>query len=144
MVPVLITGNLREQLTYPRPMAEYPESIDTLDANLQSILASLHLDHLISIFPLNESFPMTTWNTLSNGEKQRLQFARLFLWQPILAFLEESTLGIDPTLEKFIYLECRRRKIQLVAVDNRTEALREYFDKRLHFDKDRSYIITNL
>lgn len=53
---------------------------------------------------------------LSMGEQQRVAFARLFHQAPALAFLDESTSGLDPATEAAMYAELRRRGTACVSI----------------------------
>lgn len=145
-MPILIPGTIVEQILYPRSIADFLKlrpglTIRHIEAQISEVLQFLQLGYLLTSHPISAHVCLADWNTLSNGEKQRLQIARALLLQPSIVLMEESTIGIDHSLEHQIYEEFSRRKIQLFSVDNR-QTVRHFFHKILTFEKDKSFTIS--
>jgi vitamin B12/bleomycin/antimicrobial peptide transport system ATP-binding/permease protein len=80
--PYLPFGTFKELLCYPSNKCE--------DDKIDKVLSLCHLKKFKS--QLNE---IQNWkNNLSLGEQQLIAFARLFLYQPDLIFLDEATSSI--------------------------------------------------
>jgi putative ATP-binding cassette transporter len=91
--PYLPDGTLADALAYPDP----PDRFDR--ATLEHVLAqaglSSHADGLDHV---------RSWSgTLSPGEQQRLQFARVLLHRPDWVFLDEATSALDEAAEFALY-----------------------------------------
>jgi ABC-type uncharacterized transport system fused permease/ATPase subunit len=147
--PLLPPGNLTEQLLFPSLLSEYRGSKSLLELRIQKTLKKLRLTHLSHRFHAKNEVSFEEWQSLSNGEKQRIGFARLFLSRDIpsynfqSAFLDESSFSIDPDMETFIYRECERRSIQLVAIEHRP-AVMKYYDYLLQLNLDKSFSFSAL
>lgn len=61
---------------------------------------------------------------LSGGEKQRLHVARLILWKPTWAFIDEGFSGIDSAGRNRLLLELLKRDISLVVIMHDVEVPR--------------------
>jgi vitamin B12/bleomycin/antimicrobial peptide transport system ATP-binding/permease protein len=85
--PYVPTGTLRRAVAYPAPSEQWSE------AEIGKALQQVGLPQLVE--RIDEEAP---WDqTLSGGEKQRLAFSRLFLHQPDIIVLDESTSALDPS-----------------------------------------------
>lgn len=122
--PYLMPGSLRENLLYPTrdKSLDGSQLIETLErVNLAEIMDRINGD-------FDE---ILDWgNILSLGEQQRLAFGRLFIFQPDLAFLDESTSALDEENEKHLYVELRKLKISFVSVGHRS-TLKKFHDQLL-------------
>jgi vitamin B12/bleomycin/antimicrobial peptide transport system ATP-binding/permease protein len=120
--PYMILGSLRAQLCYPR-------ATDASDEDLHRILAEVNLTDLPGrVGGLDAE---RNWaELLSQGEQQRLAFARLLLNRPRFAFLDEATSALDPDNEATLYQQLVSRPIVVVSMGHRA-SLAQYHDRNL-------------
>lgn len=129
--PYCTLGTLRANLMYPRdPDCEENAPSNTM---LMQVLDVVDLHEL----PLRMGGfdAVADWSdTLSLGEQQRLQFARLLLSQPSLAIIDEgsSALGLDA--ERRMYEMIQGMGITVVSVGHRPSLL-TFHDKILRLGK---------
>ncbi len=106
-------GTLREAVSYPDSAERFSE-VQFADA-----LRDVHLEHLIE--RLDE---VADWSVrLSQGEQQRLAFARIVLQQPDYLFLDEATSALDIENEARMYrlLLQRMPLLTLISVAHHAE-----------------------
>ncbi len=120
--PYMILGSLRAQLCYPR-------AAGAGDDDLHRVLAEVNLADLPArVGGLDAE---RNWaEVLSQGEQQRLAFARLILNLPRFAFLDEATSALDPANETMLYQRLIESPIVLVSVGHRT-SLAQYHNRNL-------------
>ena len=129
-------GSLRNQLLYSSVKA------GITDSELEALLRSVNLWTTISRIGGLDRF--ADWNTLlSTGEQQQLAFARLFLFNPTHAFLDEATSAVDSTTERMIYRALKERVQCYISVGNRS-VLSEYHSRILELKEDGSWTVTNV
>jgi ABC-type uncharacterized transport system fused permease/ATPase subunit len=73
------------------------------DQQLQQLLASVRLGHLLHRFPAGLDTEVDWASVLSLGEQQRVALVRLLVHRPLLAFLDEATAALDPKSEAVVY-----------------------------------------
>jgi putative ATP-binding cassette transporter len=115
-------GTLREAICYPSAVG----TID--DAAIRSVLGDVELADYQP--RLDES---AHWERkLSQGEQQKLAFARVLLHRPDYVFLDEATSALDPASERRLYelLVARLPRAAIVSVGHRI-ALREFHAHRI-------------
>lgn len=115
-------GTLREAVCYPSATGLFD------DAAIRAALADVELVHYAP--QLDES---AHWErTLSQGEQQKLAFARVLLQRPDYVFLDEATSALDPACERRLYelLMARLPRAAIVSVGHRV-ALREFHAHRI-------------
>ena len=61
---------------------------------------------------------------LSTGEKQRIGFARLFMQNPEMVFLDESTSALDETDEQHLYNHLQQRGCIYASVGHRSSLVK--------------------
>lgn len=91
--PYLPLGTLREALIYPRATTDLP------DSRLAEAMNAVGLGAFVSRLDDDDNWPQR----LSQGEQQRLAFARVLLTQPDLLFLDEATSALDEESEARFY-----------------------------------------
>jgi putative ATP-binding cassette transporter len=127
--PYMVLGNLRAQIVYP--LNEEGADDELIKEALKKVSFSDVLDRVDGDFDR-----IVDWtNVLSLGEQQRISFARIFLRQPILAFLDESTSALDEESERLLYRSLRELGISFVSVGH-SSALKEFHDYLLVLKKD--------
>jgi putative ATP-binding cassette transporter len=122
--PYLPLGSFRELLCYPGNSFE-EEKID-------EVLSRCRLQKFKS--KLNE---VKNWkHDLSLGEQQLISFARLFLYQPDLIFLDEATSSLDEQIESHLYESLIKDlpHATLISVAHRSR-LREFHDEVINFNQ---------
>ncbi|RIL09477.1 MAG: ABC transporter ATP-binding protein [Proteobacteria bacterium] len=126
--PYMILGTLRHQLLYAQ------RKRGRLDSELLDVLKLVKLEDM---FKRVGGFDVTMdWsNVLSTGEQQRLAFARLILFNPNLAFLDEATTALDSDSEELIYQALKKRMNFYVSVGYRS-TLAKYHDLVLELKGD--------
>lgn len=124
--PYFPIASLRECLYYPN------ECQHNNDDELQHILALCHLNKLTQ--RLDE---VNDWNTtLSMGEQQRLNFARVFLIKPAWLLMDEPTASMDKQLEKSMFkiLIEYHPQLSILTISHSIELI-ELHDRQLHCHK---------
>ena len=127
--PYMVQGNLRAQIVYP----QNEEGAD--DALIKEALKKVSFSDVLDRVDGDFDRVVDWTNVLSLGEQQRLSFARIFLRQPILAFLDESTSALDEESERLLYQSLRELGISFVSVGH-SSALKEFHDYLLVLNKD--------
>lgn len=110
--PYMTLGSLREQLCYPLRTSRFS------DDHLQSVMKEVQLPNLIERYP-DLNIKQDWQRILSQGEQQRLGFARLLLNSPKFVILDEATSALDIETEKYLYNLLKERNIALVSVGHR-------------------------
>ncbi|WP_406879523.1 ATP-binding cassette domain-containing protein [Paenibacillus barengoltzii] len=96
----IFRGSLLENITYG--LKEEQIDID----NIRKVLNQVKLEYL---FDKTEGLnTLVDKNTLSKGEKQRLELARIILSKPQLIILDEPTSGLDDLTEQIVWGNFRR------------------------------------
>ncbi len=132
--PYLPLGTLREVLVYPYGSAESDEGMGRV----------LDLAGLPQLFgQLAESRPWS--HLLSQGEQQRLAFARTFLQRPTWIFMDEATSALDEPAERRLYeiLAEELPRSGVVSVGHRS-TMRAYHETCLLLRGDGSWSIESL
>jgi vitamin B12/bleomycin/antimicrobial peptide transport system ATP-binding/permease protein len=110
--PYMLLGTLREQLQYPN----LRENIT--DAEIQSALILVNLENLSE--RMGGLSTEKDWAAvLSQGEQQRLAFARILLSQPKYVILDEATSALDVTNERRLYELLQSQNITYISVGHR-------------------------
>lgn len=73
---------------------------------IKNVLVMVKLEYLFT--QTQELSAMIDHNTLSKGEKQRIELARIMLLKPELIILDEPTSGLDEETEKYVWDNFRR------------------------------------
>jgi vitamin B12/bleomycin/antimicrobial peptide transport system ATP-binding/permease protein len=110
--PYMLLGTLREQLKYPN----LRENIT--DAEIQSALTTVNLEDLTE--RMGGLDTEKDWSAvLSQGEQQRLAFARILLSQPKYVILDEATSALDVPNERRLYELLQSQNITYISVGHR-------------------------
>jgi vitamin B12/bleomycin/antimicrobial peptide transport system ATP-binding/permease protein len=110
--PYMLLGTLREQLIYPN----LRENIT--DQEIQEALTVVNLADLGDrMGGLNAEKDWAA--TLSQGEQQRLAFARILLSQPKYVILDEATSALDVTNERRLYELLQSLDMTYISVGHR-------------------------
>lgn len=132
--PYNVTGNLREQLTYPLT-GPATEALTT--DMLRELLSLVDLGHLLE----REHDENINWEeALSLGETQRLAMARLFYHSPTYAILDECTSAVSTAMEERLYEICRERGITCITISHRP-ALIAFHDAKLELTGSGGYTL---
>lgn len=93
------------------------------DAQLQQLLQSVRLRHLLTRFDSGLDTELDWSAVLSLGEQQRVALVRLLYHKPQLAFLDEATSALDPKSEAVVYGLVRQACSSYVSVGHRLQLL---------------------
>nr|WP_320015401.1 ABC transporter ATP-binding protein/permease [uncultured Desulfobacter sp.] len=132
--PYMVLGSLREQL-------QYPSGTHLDDDQIKEIMEAVNLTDLYQKMQRatgDNSFidAENNWEEmLSQGEQQRLAFARLLTTKPEFAILDEATSALDVDNEKALYKTLSRLDITYISVGHRP-TLKAYHDKILFIQGD--------
>lgn len=132
--PYCTLGSLRANMMYPLDpdMAQNPPTNETL----QDVLDMVDLHDLPSRMGGFDS--TVDWSdTLSLGEQQRLQFARLFLAKPSLVIIDEGSSALSLEAERRMYKAIENLGITIISVGHRPSLL-SFHDKILRLGKSNS------
>ena len=110
--PYMNLGSLREQLCYPLETNRFS------DDHLQAVLNEVNLSNLVERYP-DLDIKQDWQRILSQGEQQRLAFARLLLNSPKFVILDEATSALDIQTEYYLYNLLKEREIAVVSVGHR-------------------------
>ena len=127
--PYLVSGTLRDQVTYPLPGAK------AHDARVLEALSMVNLLKLAEGDLGLDRAPHDWTDVLSGGEKQRVGLARLYFHRPRYAVLDEATAAINPDEEGVFYAQLGKLGITAFSIAHRPE-LRKFHHKHLHFHAD--------
>ncbi len=119
--PYLPLGNLRDALIYPRATTDLPDSA------LAAAMTTVGLGSFVPRLGDDDNWAQR----LSQGEQQRLAFARVLLTQPDLLFLDEATSALDEESEARFYQMLRDAAWHptIVSVGHRS-TLAAFHDRR--------------
>jgi vitamin B12/bleomycin/antimicrobial peptide transport system ATP-binding/permease protein len=120
--PYIPLGTLRQALAYPDDGADIPRE------RLEATLRKVGLGELAPELDATDQWAQR----LSGGEQQRLAFARVFLAEPPVIFLDEATSAMDETMEAQLYRLLREApwRPTIISVGHRS-TLREFHDSVL-------------
>ena len=133
--PYMIQGSLKDNILYPQRDPDITE--DALKEALKKVNLEALTDRVNGDF--NASLDWS--NILSLGEQQRLSFARLLLYKPDLAFLDESTSALDEENEKALYGILKETGCSYVSVGHRS-TLRAFHDNLLKIESEAKWTLT--
>ncbi len=114
----MVLGSLREQL-------RYPSGADLDDNQIKAVMETVNLTDLYQKMQRaagDNSFidAENNWEEiLSQGEQQRLAFARLLITKPEFAILDEATSALDVDNEKALYSILSQFEITYISVGHR-------------------------
>jgi len=110
--PYLPLGTLRQALAYPDDGSKIP------DEKLKATLAKVGLSALVDELDVTDLWSQR----LSLGEQQRIAFARVFLAEPKVIFLDEASSALDEASEAQFYRMLREAPWQpsIVSVGHRS------------------------
>ena len=131
----LVKGDLtlKQNIIYPHL------DKDVRDEDVTEALRAAHLEHYIP--HLNEQRePDKSWEMMSQGEQQRLVFARLFLAKPDIVILDEATSAMDEKLQDEMYrtLIERQPKATIISIAHRREVM-QFHNRYLRIDDSNMY-----
>jgi len=132
--PYMVLGSLREQL-------QYPGGAHLDDHQIKGAMEMVNLTDLyrkMQDAAGDNAFidAENNWEEmLSQGEQQRLAFARLLLTKPRFAILDEATSALDVDNEKALYNTLSQLDITYISVGHRP-TLKAYHDKILFMHGD--------
>eukprot|EP01025_Chloroclados_australasicus_P031214 TRINITY_DN31579_c0_g1_i4.p1 TRINITY_DN31579_c0_g1~~TRINITY_DN31579_c0_g1_i4.p1 ORF type:complete len:631 (-),score=42.04 TRINITY_DN31579_c0_g1_i4:273-2165(-) len=113
--PFFTLGSLREQLLFPRG-----QQLQITDDQLIQVLEDAKLADLCD--RVGGLDGVVQWNhVLSQGEQQRIAFARLFVQQPTLAFLDEASSALDVPTERELYKQLHKYSGAFVSIAHRPQ-----------------------
>ncbi len=115
--PYMSLGTLRSQLLYPQA------NVEISDEKLLEILRHVNLGDLIeNVDGLDAEHEWSEF--LSQGEQQRLSFARILVHQPEYVVLDEATSGLDTANEERLYKLLQSQAVTFVSVGHRSSLLK--------------------
>ena len=126
--PYMILGSLREQLLYPK------SNLEIEDEELAKILKLVNLPDLITRFGSLDT--EKDWGeVLSQGEQQRVAFARILVTKPLYAVLDEATSALDIDNEEDLYSHLRTTGTTYISVGHRPTLIK-YHDLLLELSEE--------
>lgn len=126
---ILPDATLRDNIAFPEETSAFTE------AQYHEALKNAELEDLIPY--LDETRRHNdTWVSLSNGEKQRLFYARLFVRRPDIAFLDEATSGMDEALQNRLSARVVKLFPQMTICSIAHRDLDDHHTRRLDIQPD--------
>lgn len=129
--PYMVLGTLRDQILYPNT------PIEADDQHLKQILEQVNLADLAERFGGFDAERDWT-DVLSQGEQQRLTFARLLLQKPDYAILDEATSALDSKNEERLYEHLQAIGTTFLSVGHRS-TLTQYHQSVLVLSPDNTW-----
>jgi ABC-type uncharacterized transport system fused permease/ATPase subunit len=124
--PFLVSGTLRDQVTYPT-LAGFQRRFDE---RVMECLRCAGLEKLADT-PAGLDREHAEWDDiLSGGERQRIGFARMFYHKPRYAVLDEATSAVNAAGETELYTQLQSSGITFLSVAHRLE-LRKFHANEL-------------
>ncbi|XP_048259104.1 lysosomal cobalamin transporter ABCD4-like [Haliotis rufescens] len=128
--PYFTSGSIREQILHPSTEDEGFVGLE----RMHDVLSLVGLTGLLARAGGLDTDPEWNWyDELSQGEMQKLAFAKLFYHQPAFAVLDESTSQLGIRDENAMYEACSRLGMTVVSVSHRP-SVREFHQMELHLD----------
>jgi len=123
--PYIPLGSLRRVVSYPLAANE------VRDGELRELMELAGIGYLIERLDLEAPWD----HVLSGGEKQRVNFVRLFLHRPQIVVMDEATSALDPASEERLMKSVIERfpDMALVSVAHRPE-LEVFHQRKLMFE----------
>lgn len=143
--PYFPTGNLSllQQLCFPAVMDHDQLTADEME-KAESILHFLDLDFFIQrCGGLDHPVDFEWQDTLTPGEQQRLSFARVLYYKPVIAVLDEATSSVGVEVERKMYQILRDEGITYMSVGHRPE-IAAFHEVELYLDGHLGYSIRRL
>jgi putative ATP-binding cassette transporter len=103
-------------VSYPAIAGTYPPG------DVRQALQDVYLDKFVDELDREDAWSQR----LSSGEQQRLALARAFLMRPDWLLLDESTSGVDETMEAQLYQALARQLPQttIVSIGHRSSVIK--------------------
>lgn len=129
--PYCTLGSLADNLVYPKRIG-----VDTDIPSDQELLEYLDFVGLQNLPDRMGGLQATCdWgDTLSLGEQQRLSFARLLIFKPKLAVIDEGTSALDLRNEERLYNKLRELNVTVVSIGHRPSLIK-YHDTILRLSQ---------
>lgn len=134
--PYMLLGSFRQQLLYSS------RDLKPNDDELAEVLQKVGLRSLLSRVG-GFDVEMDWLNTLSLGEQQRIAFARLFLANPKMAFLDEATTALGLENERELYALLMNTGKSYISIGHRA-SLVPYHNIQLEILDDGKWRITRI
>mmetsp|Transcript_7472 Transcript_7472/g.28009 ORF Transcript_7472/g.28009 Transcript_7472/m.28009 type:complete len:1367 (-) Transcript_7472:1856-5956(-) len=136
-IPYLIRGTLIHQIIYPYSLTEMPATPEQIQKCMEKANVAYIADRYGYERKLN-------WDKiLSEGEKQRLQIARVLFHQPKFAFMDESSASLDSDNQHICYSSLRDAGITLISVAH-VEAVKQYHSQILQLHKSGTWTLSRI
>jgi putative ATP-binding cassette transporter len=114
----MVVGTLRDQLFYP-----LSDRHGVSDQQLQEVLEQVNLADLPEkVGGFNVEIEWS--KTLSQGEQQRIAFARVLLAKPRFVALDEATSALDIDNEELLYERLQSTGITMISISHRPTTLK--------------------
>ncbi|AOA58618.1 ABC transporter ATP-binding protein/permease [Acinetobacter larvae] len=121
--PYMFYGSLADQLRYPLTESKHATT------ELSAILTQVGLEHLLQRYDWDS---VRDWGReLSLGEQQCLSIARLLVYQPRYAFLDEASSALDLPREQQVYQAILAQGCTLISIAHR-DSLKAFHRVQLH------------
>ena len=116
-------------------LVTYPSIIDSDTERVQQALNAAGIGYLSERFPQGLNAKMRWEDTLSLGEQQRVQFARLYYARPMFCVLDECSDAVSVDQEISLYSKLNEYGITCITISKRL-ALDEFHEYQLSFGED--------
>jgi len=137
--PYLVTGTLRDQVTYPDFYGTGSAVAEEIDRKVTAALNEAGLSKIIARGGAQGLDQLSAeWkNELSGGERQRVAFARLFFHLPRFAVIDEATSAINSKGELELYEKLREKRCTIFSIAHRA-SVRKFHRIEVEFMGDGS------
>lgn len=116
--PVMACSSLKQQLIYPKTVAEQ----DISEGDLLDLLKLFNLTHLMDRVDgdWNKDVNFDWSDVLSPGEVQRVSFIRVLYHHPKLVILDESTSSVSSEIESLFYDQLKSNDITYITCSHQS------------------------